>query len=76
MSNDKVSPRDEQGPNPAPHSGTQGKEKSGSAERAPGRRMPAAGPHADPSLVNPDLTPGTGSLPSTRQGGDADPGTD
>ena len=76
MSNDNVSPRDEQGSDQAPQSGTQGKEKSGSEERAPGRRMPAAGPHADPSLVNPDLTPGTGSLPSTRQGGDADPGTD
>ena len=75
MSNDNVSPRDEQGSDQAPQSGTQRKEKSGSTERAPDR-MPAAGPHADPSLVNPDLTPGTGSLPSTRQGGDADPGTD
>ncbi len=24
---------------------------------------PAAGPHADPSLTNPDATPGTGALP-------------
>ncbi len=75
MSNDNVSPRDEQGSDQAPQSGTQRKEKSGSAEHAPDR-MPAAGPHADPSLVNPDLTPGTGSLPSSKQGGDADPGTD
>ena len=76
MSNDNVSPRDEQGSDQAPQSGTQGKEKSGSEERAPGRRMPAAGPHADPSLVNPDLTPCTGSLPTTRQGGYTDPGND
>jgi len=25
--------------------------------------MPAAGPHADPRLMNPDATPGTGALP-------------
>ena len=25
---------------------------------------PSAGPHADPDLVNPDATPGTGALPS------------
>ena len=24
---------------------------------------PAAGPHADPALTNPDATPGTGALP-------------
>jgi hypothetical protein len=24
---------------------------------------PAAGPHADPALVNPDATPGAGTLP-------------
>lgn len=28
-----------------------------------GKAMPAAGPHADPSLTNPDATPGTGALP-------------
>lgn len=26
------------------------------------RKMPPAGPHADPSLTNPDATPGTGAL--------------
>jgi hypothetical protein len=26
-------------------------------------RVPAAGPHAKPSLTNPDATPGTGVLP-------------
>lgn len=33
------------------------------AEKPEGRRMPAAGPHADPALTNPDATPGTGTLP-------------
>ena len=28
-----------------------------------GNAMPPAGPHADPSLTNPDATPGTGMLP-------------
>jgi hypothetical protein len=26
-------------------------------------RKPTPGPHAEPSLVNPDATPGTGALP-------------
>jgi hypothetical protein len=30
---------------------------------SPGENMPAAGPHARPSLMNPDATPGTGALP-------------
>jgi hypothetical protein len=29
----------------------------------PSDRMPSAGPHADPALMNPDATPGTGALP-------------
>ena len=33
-------------------------------------RPPSAGPHADPALINPDATPGTGALPSP--GGDED----
>ena len=74
MSNDKVPPRDEQGPNPASQPGTEGERDT--PQDGPGRLQPAAGPHADRSLINPDLTPGTGSLPSTGQGGDADPGTD
>ena len=28
----------------------------------PSDRMPPAGPHADPKLINPDATPGTGAL--------------
>ncbi|MGO4387532.1 hypothetical protein AB4Y85_08350 [Microvirga sp. 2YAF29] len=34
--------------------------------------MPPAGPHADPKLTNPDSTPGAGTLPDDKQGGDAD----
>ncbi|CAA9363749.1 MAG: hypothetical protein AVDCRST_MAG90-3207 [uncultured Microvirga sp.] len=29
-----------------------------------GDGVPTAGPHADPALINPDATPGTGTLPS------------
>ncbi len=32
--------------------------------------LPAAGPHADPSLINPDATPGAGSLPEPGSGED------
>ena len=39
----------------------------------PGSDLPAAGPHADASLINPDATPGAGTLPD-EAGGDADPG--
>lgn len=28
-----------------------------------GADLPSAGPHSDPSLINPDATPGAGSLP-------------
>lgn len=37
----------------------------GDAQESPrkGGAMPAAGPHADPALTNPDATPGAGSLP-------------
>jgi hypothetical protein len=33
---------------------------------------PAAGPHAEPDLVNPEATPGTGALPPPGEQGDAD----
>ena len=33
---------------------------------------PAAGPHADPALVNPDATPGAGTLPSPGADDDMD----
>lgn len=32
--------------------------------------LPPAGPHADPSLINPDATPGAGTLPDATPGGD------
>jgi hypothetical protein len=35
-------------------------------------RPPAAGPHADPSLINPDATPGTGALPPAGETEDTD----
>jgi hypothetical protein len=38
-------------------------EQSGSRKRQP-EPASSAGPHADPALVNPDATPGAGSLPS------------
>lgn len=36
---------------------------------------PSAGPHARPDLTNPDATPGAGSLPDDKAGGDTDAGT-
>ncbi len=35
---------------------------------APQGEAASAGPHADPDLVNPDATPGTGALPSPGEG--------
>jgi hypothetical protein len=40
----------------------------------PSDRLPAAGPHADPSLMNEDATPGAGSLPEVG-GGEKDVGS-
>ena len=37
-----------------------------------GDGVPAAGPHADPALVNPDATPGTGALPPAGEQGNSD----
>lgn len=45
-------------------------------ERAGEKAPPSpAGPHARPDLTNEEATPGTGSLPDGRRGGDADPGS-
>ena len=38
----------------------------------PSDRLPPAGPHADPALINPDSTPGTGALPSPGEHDDVD----
>jgi hypothetical protein len=38
----------------------------------PSDRLPAAGPHADPALMNPDATPGTGALPLPGEHDDSD----
>jgi hypothetical protein len=35
-------------------------------------KLPPAGPHADPNLVNPAATPGTGALPPPGQHDDVD----
>ena len=35
------------------------------AEKQPGGKPPAAGPHDKPHLTNPDATPGAGSLPES-----------
>ncbi len=35
-------------------------------------RPPTAGPHAEPALVNPDATPGTGALPPAGEHDDVD----
>jgi len=37
-----------------------GNQNAGAPE--PSDRLPPAGPHADPKLINPDSTPGTGAL--------------
>ena len=34
-----------------------------SGKDQPAADLPAAGPHADPDLTNPDATPGAGTLP-------------
>ena len=38
----------------------------------PSEHPPIAGPHADPELVNPDATPGTGALPPPGEHDDVD----
>ena len=38
----------------------------------PSDRLPTAGPHADPALMNPDATPGTGALPDPGEHEDVD----
>jgi hypothetical protein len=42
------------------------------ADRKAPDAPPAAGPHAEPALVNPDATPGTGALPPAGGQSDAD----
>ena len=49
----------------------------GDCQSAPScRDMPAAGPHAKPSLLNTDATPGTGALPTQCLGDEVDPAID
>ena len=45
---------------------------AGAPRRSKAPPPPAAGPHADPSLINPDATPGTGALPPAGETKDTD----
>ena len=54
----------------------EGREPSTGRTPPPAPPGPAAGPHADPALTNPEATPGTGALPNPAPGEDADPGSD
>ncbi len=47
-----------------------GNQNAGAPE--PSDRMPPAGPHADPKMMNPDATPGTGALTPTGEHDDVD----
>jgi hypothetical protein len=47
-----------------------GRQKAGAPE--PSDRLPPAGPHADPRLMNPDSTPDTGALTPAGQHDDVD----
>lgn len=49
--------------------------RGGAAGPAPAPDGSPAGPHAKPSLTNPDATSGTGSLPSASPGDEADAAT-
>jgi hypothetical protein len=44
----------------------------GRSAPAPSDRLPPAGPHADPKLINPDATPGSGTLTPPGRRGDTD----
>ncbi|BCB17627.1 hypothetical protein [Bosea sp. ANAM02] len=44
-------------------------------QRARGRDVPPAGPHANESQTNKEATPGAGALPPSRPVRDIDPGT-
>jgi hypothetical protein len=57
----------------------EGRDKSGpknGSDGDHGKRPPTAGPHAEPSLVNPEATPGAGTVPPAgeRDNGDATSG--
>jgi hypothetical protein len=48
------------------------KRREDAAKRQPSGDLPAAGPHADPALMNPDATPGAGTVTPPGQHGDGD----
>jgi len=51
------------------------KEQPGKDRESDKRKMPSAGPHADPALMNPDATPGTGALTPPGANDETDSGT-
>jgi hypothetical protein len=58
-----------------PGGGPQGTQEAGHQNAKtpePSDRLPPAGPHADPDLMNPDATPGTGALTPTGGHDDVD----
>ena len=60
---------------PQPGGGPQGTQEAGHQNAKtpePWDRLPPAGPHADPDLMNPDATPGTGALTPTGGHDDVD----
>jgi hypothetical protein len=54
-----------------PHRGPE-RPDADSKDAQPSDGLPPAGPHADPALVNPDATPGTGALTPPGGHDDAD----
>lgn len=55
---DHGEPKKERSPSPKADP-IRGGEPTKSPETDKGADLPSAGPHADPSLINPDATPGT-----------------
>ena len=55
-----------------PPKGTEEPGDSDAKGPKPSDRLPPAGPHADPALMNPDATPGTGALTPPGEHGDSD----
>lgn len=63
-------------PNPAGKTGAEPAKANAPEEGQPKPAMPAAGPHADPALINHAATPGAGAMPEgPAPGNDPDPGT-
>jgi len=64
------------GPEPAGNTSSPAPADRGKAPGDHDKAPPPAGPHADPALVNPELTPGAGTLPAAGPGEDVESPTD